>query len=153
MTICRTFEFVVLTAGSLGIAACSPSQLGPCQIIYEEALITIVRAEDAATHAPVPRVSIRSISRDQQPIADPGVLTRVGAPVRGTTINGSELVCEVVCSFGVQEGTYRMSLSASGYRDTTITVQAKYARNNSASGGCPVRASGGIRLAIGFIAA
>lgn len=146
--ICSAVRYVAIVGSALAAAACGASQSGPCSVMLDEALISIVRAEDASTHAPMARVGLRSIFVDDQPITDPGILTRVSAPVKGVTVVGNELVCDIVCSFAMQEGLYRMTVYAEDYRDTTIAVLAKYANHQSGPGGCPVRASGGVKLSI-----
>lgn len=62
---------------------------------------------------------------------------------RNVAIRGAEVVCDVACAFGGPEGRYTFTFGAAGYRDTTFTVDGRFARG---SGNCPATASGGMTL-------
>lgn len=125
---------------TVGDAACNGNQVGPCGVFPQEPVIAITRVTNAATQTAIPRVTIRSISIDGRSITDPRALIEgLGVPTKNATVSGQDLVCDIDCAFAVEQGRYVMTLSAGGYRDTTVTLDARYRRSESGSGGCPLR--------------
>lgn len=128
--------------------SCGANQMGPCEVVYQDALLGIARVTDATIAATLPQVTIRDVQFRGTPVPDLRALTATGAPARGVTVTGGELRCDVACSFGSEEGVYTFTVSRAGYRDTTVTVDARYANREGASGGCPLILSGGERLTL-----
>lgn len=126
--------------------ACSESMDGPCVVTYEDPLLTIASVSNAQTGAPVSQVRLRDIRFRGNRVNDLQYLTQTSAPARGVTVQGQELVCNVSCAFGADEGVYTFVVSQAGLRDTLVSVDAKYANRRSQPGGCPTTLSGGIAL-------
>ena len=125
------------------LAACNRDTVGTCNVVTEGSLITIARVQNALNDADVPVVMIGSVVFDVgTPFPGSGLLA-FGGPNHGATVAGDSLRCDVACGFGMREGSYSMSISAAGYRDTTISFNATY---SSRHGGCPLTLSDGKRL-------
>ena len=137
--------FVAAAALLVG-AACGGAEdtAGPCYVGYEEPLFTVASAVDARTGAPLRQVVLRSYSFDGDPTLGPDYLTEfLGLTPRNVTASGGTLLCDIACAFGAAEGRYALTFGAPGYRDTTLTLDARYARF---TGGCPAMRSGGVVL-------
>lgn len=107
----------------------------------------MTRVTNAVTQAAIPQIMMRSFTIDGRVIANPRALIEgLGVPARNATVNGQDLVCDIVCAFAVEQGRYVMTVSAAGFRDTTVTLDAKYSRKESGSGGCPLRLFDGTKV-------
>lgn len=126
--------------------ACRQAQLGPCETVFEDPLLTIASAKDRITLRSVQVVGLADFSFGGAVVRDLRFLTQTGGPVGGVTAAGTTLACTVSCFFAAAEGQYSMKVSAPGYRDTTIAVNAAYATRDRSNGGCPLRLSKGVSI-------
>lgn len=127
---------------SVAVWSCDKSKdgtIGPCVHTYEDPVLHVESVTDAQNGQRVFAFRILEVTRNgvkQQPI----FLKIVSYNV---VVYDTTLVCNVPCGFGTDEGAYTLRVSASGYRDTTISVNAKYA---VFKGGCPSSNSGGTKF-------
>ena len=129
------------------LGACATNQLGPCEVVFEEPLLTVSRVSAAGSGAMLSPVLIRSISFNGAPIASLDAVL-VGGPSPNITPVGSDLRCTVSCGFATREGRYQFTVTYPGYRDTTLTVPARYSRKTGGSNGCPTRIAGGVAITL-----
>lgn len=130
----------------VALAACGRSQLGPCEVVYKDPLLTIASARNRVTLQAVPIVTLQEISFAGSPVRDLRFLTQTGGPVGGVIAAGTNLTCTITCFFAASEGRYSMRVSAPGYRDTTVTIDGGYATRERVNGGCPLRLSKGVSI-------
>jgi hypothetical protein len=128
-----------------GGLACAGNEMGVCSVEYEDSLLNFDRVTDARTNAVLPDVTLRDFRYHDRAVSPATVL---GGPLRGISAEGEAIRCTAPCGFGSQEGPYSFTVSRSGYRDTTLVVDAKYARRDGGSGGCPLRLSRGVRFTL-----
>lgn len=126
------------------LGACSSDAVGPCDVRYEDPLLTIAQVADSKTGAPLPQVFVRNVRYNGAALGDLRVLAAPW-PGRGVSLTGSDLQCTVACGFGTQEGVYEMTIHRPAYRDTTLSVDARY-QGSRGAGECRVIVSGGVRL-------
>jgi len=136
-------RLIYILAGLL-MGACSNDALGPCDVRYEDPLLTIAQVVDSRTGALLPQVFVRDVRFNGAALGDLRLLSEPW-PGRGVSLTGSDLECTVSCGFGTQEGVYEMTIHRPAYRDTTFTVDARY-RSSRGPGECRVVAAGGVRL-------
>jgi hypothetical protein len=113
--------------------------IGPCVHTYEDPVIHIDSVTNAQNGSLISTFQILEIIKDgyrEQPAYMKIVSNNVA-------VYDTMLVCSLPCSFGTDEGKYSLKVSAVGYRDTTVSVNAKYAVFKS---GCPSSNSGGTRF-------
>lgn len=53
---------------------------------------------------------------------------------RNVLVQNEVLTCTGACAFGAKEGHYTLVIGAAGYRDTTLTIDAQFARSEA---NCP----------------
>ena len=123
------------------IAGCDAETNGPCVHTYDDPLIHITRATDAATGAAIPTVWLSAFTLGGMVTGPQPLLA--GSPAFGVTPEGQVLRCDPGCGFGTSEGVYRFSAAAPGYLTATVEVNARYSRFD---GGCPSSNSGSTRL-------
>jgi hypothetical protein len=128
-------------------ASCGGSRetTGPCYVQYEEPLFTITGASDAHTGAALQQVVLTRFTYEGRSDLGLDFLTNhLGLEPRNAAIENGELVCDIECAFGGPAGSYTFTFRASGYRDTTFTIDsAEYA---NAQGDCPAILSDGMNL-------
>lgn len=129
---------------AVALVSCSGgSQTGPCNFVYEDAILHVRAATDSVSGAAIPRVRISDVRLNGAPVTRPeAVLTSLA---RGATVENGMIVCTVACEFGMDVGTYTFTASAPGYRSATVAVDGRYATNDL---GCPGRAAGGRQVDI-----
>lgn len=126
------------------LGACSSNAVGPCDVRYEDPLLTIAQVADSRTGALLPQVLVRDVRFNGTGLGDLRMLAEPW-PGRGVAATGSDLQCTVACGFGTQEGVYEMTIHRPAYRDTTLTIDARY-QSSRGAGECRVVVSGGVRL-------
>lgn len=139
-------RFITAALSIAALVACSEPTNGPCVVTYRDPLLTIASVLNTQTGAAIPQVRIKDIKYQGAALRELRELTETGTLVRGVTITGQELLCNVVCSFATQEGLYEFTVTQSGLRDTSLSVNAKYATSEGPPGGCPRTFSGGMEL-------
>ncbi len=118
--------------------------VGPCIVIYRDAALHFESVTDAKTSAAIAKIRIRDIQINGVKQRDhyfTGFSTAYNLSAEDTV-----LYCIMPCGFGEEAGTYQFTASAPGYRDTTLTLHAQYARRESQPGGCPTILAGGTRV-------
>jgi len=106
-----------------------------------ESLIMVSSATDSISMTPITDVVISEVVID-------GVQSSVDAMQTlstGVQIAGSTLLCRIPCSFGLSEGDYAMSVTATGYKVSRLSFTAKYA---NVVGGCVKTYSGSKRVTV-----
>ena len=132
----------------VGLAVgCNGSQLGPCSVSFDDALVQISSARDAATNAAIPSLLVRNIKFNGTSLASLDQVLQ-GGPTPGISIRGSDLQCDIACGFATKEGTYNFVVARVGYRDTTVSVSGRYRQVSAATNGCPTRLSGGVAVGV-----
>jgi len=131
---------------AVAVSGCRQTQLGPCEVEYKDPLLTIASARNKVSLQAVPVVTFQEIRFEGSAVRDLRFLTETGAPVGGVTAAGTSLTCALTCFFAASEGRYSMTVSAPGYRDTTVTVDGAYAIRERVNGGCPLRLSKGVSI-------
>jgi hypothetical protein len=63
----------------------------------------------------------------------------------GLVVLGDSLICTIPCGFGVEEGNYVFTVSASGYPPQLRGYEARY---NEVKGGCPGYSDKGERVTL-----
>lgn len=124
------------------------NQIGPCVHTYEDPVLHIKSVKNKNTGTDILEIQIHSLQKDGIPIkVDSTSSAYLIQASKGynVTIRDSNLVCGIPCGFGFDEGSYQFVVSADGFRDTIIAVNAKYA---VFKGGCPSSNSGGSQINI-----
>jgi len=111
--------------------------IGPCVHTYEDPVIHVNQVTDLVKGQAIGAFKVTSALRDTFTV---DAIILKGYVAYNAVVFDSVLICNTPCGFGIDEGTYTLSISAPNYRDTTIVVQAKYA---VFKGGCPSSNSGG----------
>lgn len=99
-----------------------------CNDIREEPLFAIVAATDQASGAQVAEVTIRDVFYMGMPFGNVAdlLVTNTPTPTQGVTVEGQVLRCRIACTFGSVPGDYTFTVGATGFRDSTIAVNAAY---------------------------
>jgi hypothetical protein len=113
--------------------------IGPCVHTYEDPIIHVDSVTNAQNGSLISTFQIREIIKDGNRV-QPEYIKIVSSNV---AVYDTMLVCNLPCGFGTDEGVYTLKVSAIGYRDTTVSIKAKYA---VFKGGCPSSNSGGTRF-------
>ena len=135
----RNVFTVLLSLALWGCDKTKDGSTGPCLHTYEDPVIHIDSVINAQTGQQILAFKILNVTRDGYK-EQPFLLKIISYNV---VLYDSALVCNTPCGFGTGEGSYALWVSASGYRDTTISVKAKYA---IFKGGCPSSNSGGTQF-------
>lgn len=136
MHVLRNKMFIVAIALT-SISGCKKEgTVGPCEHTYKDPVIHIESVRDRQSNQQIQTFKVLQAVRDGNK-EHPYFLKIVSYNV---VTDDTALVCNSPCGFGTSEGTYALKVSASGYRDTTVVVTARYAVFN---GGCPSSNSGG----------
>lgn len=131
----RTSRLTVLAmCGAFTIAGCNKNTNESCAIIRgPDALLTVTEARSTQGGANIPMVIIRSFTKAGVLPIDLASLA-ADPNARSVRSGPSGLECQITCAFGSDEQTYEVRVGAPGYRDTTVTVTARYA---TLTEGCP----------------
>ena len=124
------------------------NQIGPCVHTYEDPVLHIKSVKNRNTGTDISKIQIHSLKKDGSPInidSTSSVYLIQASNGYNVTIRDSTLVCSIPCGFGFDEGSYQFVVATDGYRDTIISVNAKYAVSK---GGCPSSNSGGSQINI-----
>jgi hypothetical protein len=136
---------LALVVGVTGCGAPETTSAGPCDISYDDALFTVTRATNIRTGASISRLFVRGYTFDGS--SERGInflITAPGLQPRNVSVIGSELSCDVACSFGAVNGQYTLTFGAAGFRDTTLDIGS--ASHADQQGGCPARFRDGLEL-------
>lgn len=117
---------------------------GPCSFDYRTAALEIESAANARTSANVSVVYLRDFTLSGKTVSDPTHVLSANH-TRGIVDEGDRLKCTVPCAFATEPGPYAFTVSAPGYQDRRVAVQAEYVEVKL---GCPGWASGPTRLQI-----
>lgn len=112
--------------------------IGPCVHTYMDAVIHVEDARDRESNAPIDTVLISAASVDAHPYLLQWLVEETNAS--GVALSGDSLKCAVPFAFGIQEGHWALTVSASGYPWQTVEFDAHYAVFH---GGCPSWNDGG----------
>ena len=134
-TINFTSILLVLSAILIGCQ----SNIGPCIHNYEDPILTIQSVYSAENGDEINIVKISDVKIDNVSRALSSFDNDVSNNI---VVDDSLLICTIPCGFGIEVGTYEISFSADGYRDSTISTTAKY---NKSKGGCPSSSSDGTK--------
>ncbi len=118
--------------------------VGPCVAIYRDAALHIAGVNDAKTSAAIAKTRISDFQING--VKRPAHYFTGFATAYNLSAEDTVLHCTVPCGFGEEASTYQFTISAPGYRDTTLLVYAQHARRESRNGGCPVIFSEGSRF-------
>jgi len=121
------------------ITACDhfrETPIGPCEHTILDPVIEIVDVFDENSGQNIEEFKITRALRDSQHIE---LYTLINNVSFNSVIYDSVLYCNSPCGFAAEEGEYQLTLSASGYGDTTVVIDARFAKFN---GGCPSSNSG-----------
>jgi hypothetical protein len=136
----KLHRFVLLSAG-LAFASCDrDGRIGPCVHRYLEAVLHIESLRDRAANQAITEFRILKVLRDGQR-QSPRFLA--SDPAYNVVAFDTTFVCNAPCGFGVESGSYELTLSATGYRDTVVSVHATYSKSGD---GCPSFSDGGTRV-------
>lgn len=116
--------------------------MGFCYAIYRDPLITVAEVKDATSGGLVAQVRIRDVVYRGHRVSARW-LVEVTPPVKGVTVEGEDLRCDVPCGFAGDEGDYQLTIHHVDYKDTTFALNAGY---REVDGGCPTTSSGGTVL-------
>ncbi len=138
MSIRLYFPAAVLCCLFLG---CPPDDggFGPCVHIYKEPVLNIQSITNAQTGQSVIAFEVLQAYREGVKVDLPSLAAHSSLNV---VVFDSTLYCGLPSGFGVEPGTYLLTITARGCRDTTIALTASYAVNK---GGCPSSSDGGSR--------
>ena len=96
---------------------------GPCDHIYEDPVIHIDSVTDVQNGNLIFAFQILEVWRNGSRV-QPWYMRIVSYNV---VEYDTMLICNLRCGFGNDEGLYTLRVSTFGYRDTTVSVHAKYA--------------------------
>ena len=131
--------------GTTICAACSdPLTYSPCVYGVSDPIFEITAVRDSASGAALPDVRISNIEVGASAFAEQHMSYLVSGVVRGVRVEGDELLCTPTCTFGFEEGEWRMTFSRDGYRSTTLVLTAAYSQR--LGHGCNVLLSGPVKL-------
>jgi hypothetical protein len=126
---------------ALGCSGGEEGTAGPCYMRFADPLMAVTQVIDARTGRDLSQVILRRYTYAGGPDTGWGFLTdHFSLRPRNVRTENDALMCDVACAFGASEGVYALTFGAEGYRDTTITVDARYANR---SGNCPLTLSQG----------
>lgn len=99
-----------------------------CYGIREEPLFAIVAATDHGSGAQIAEVTISDIQYMGMPFGNVAdlLVTNTPTPAQGVTVEGQVLRCRIACTFGRVPGDYTFTVGATGFRDSTLAVNADY---------------------------
>lgn len=136
MTGAQVIRRVVQQVFLFALIGCSEADngtgIGPCVHNYEEPILHVQSVTNAQTGAQIEAIILSDVRIDSTKTD----LRFLIIESNRIAMLDSSLVGNPPCSFGIQEGKYSFSVSASGYRDTLIIADAAY---SIFEGGCPSR--------------
>lgn len=138
----RSSRLTAMVGSAIALSGChAPATASGCRSDFLEPLIRVASVTDAATGLPLADVRITDVAIDGVSYRHMLNLLVWPDPQHRVTMDGSELVCAVVCAFGNEEGEWRLSLARPGYQTTKISLRADYPVSNDCglhSGSVPV---------------
>ena len=136
---------LTLLAASLGgIAACNTDEpLCAGTEVFDEPILRIVSVTDVTSGAIVSPVRLSDFEKGGASYT-PSFF--IGGPglVNAAVVDG-QVICNVSCAFGYEDGTLGFTVQAAGYAPMRVSVDLKYA---TVTGKCERHASGPIELRI-----
>ena len=134
-----------LAVALLAVVGCDegpgPGAYGPCVHTYEEPLLWFDQAVDSETGQELYQLEFAGVRLDGAWLDLEEEVDREVAT--GVALIDGTLVCELPCGFGTQAGEYALFVSAEGYEDLALDLDADY---EVFVGGCPSSNSGGLDL-------
>jgi hypothetical protein len=131
-TLIFIFLFLLFTACDL----LRETAIGPCEHNILDPLIEIEDVFDESSGQAIQEFKITAAILDSNHIQLQTLLNEVSF---NTVFYDSVLYCNTPCGFAAEEGKYQLTLSASGYNDTTVVIDARFGKFD---GGCPSTNSG-----------
>lgn len=132
---------LVACGGSDGAAA-------PCEDSFVDPVFGISSAVDATSNAPLASVALGDLRIGATRVTSTFALVEAGGVGRNAVAEGQTIRCTIACGFGTTQGTYSMTVARAGYRDTVLTVTARYESVERGAGGCPVTYSKGTQVSV-----
>lgn len=123
--------------------ACKLAGDEACAVRAVDPLVTVEVVTDSASNAAIPAILISDVLYSGLQVSAGTLVDPQRAPVRQATVEGDAVRCVVVCGFGSNEGTYRVTIAAPGYSPRTVSFAAAY---NSLGDGCPRLQRQGVKL-------
>lgn len=120
----------------------STGALGSCFHSYREPVMKIIGASEHNTNSNVELIEIKNINFNEQPVEFEESHNELAVNVEIDYQNNS-LVCSLPCAFLQEEGQYEFTITANGYENKTVQMQAFY---SIFEGGCPSYSDGGTEL-------
>lgn len=142
MKVTRVLGVLAIALSGVSCDADSSSNgiVGPCVHKYEDPIVHIQSITNRRTSQPVTAFRITKIRQEGN---DQNLQFLKQIMSFNIEFRDSTLYCTTPCGFGTNPAMYAMSISAQGFRDTVILVDASYA---IFEGGCPSRNAGGTRI-------
>jgi len=112
-----------------------------CHHSYLEPVVLFATAAEAGTLAPIPVVSVDSVTVNGVSLA----LRYFEAGASNVTVGTQTIDCTVPCGFSQLEGQYVLQVRATGYKTKTVAFEARY---STFIPGCPSSNTGGTRVSI-----
>ena len=110
--------------------------IGPCEHKYLDPILEIRNVSDEQSGQAITAFKITAVEIEDSSIDLHQFVNDVSFNI---VLYDSVLYCNPPCGFGLDDGDYRLKISAIGYRDTTVTFNAQYL---DFKGGCPSSSSG-----------
>lgn len=140
--LCLVVPFAVAACGGSDEAA------APCEVKFNDPVFGISSAVDATSNAALASVTLGDLRVGPTRVTSTFTLVQSGGVARNAVAEGQTIRCTITCGFGTTQGTYAMTVSRAGYRDTVLTVTARYESVERGAGGCPVTYSKGTQVPV-----
>ena len=136
---------IIIAVALLSVACfslgCQNDPTGPCFVEFREAILHITNVRDGTTGEAISQITISRLQIDgqQNPIGEWSLYESQNVELRD-----SSLTCTLPCSFGTQDGTYLLGVSAEGYVDRDVEIPGVHFSVHEGPG-CPLFLGGGTR--------
>jgi hypothetical protein len=142
----------VLLLGCLSLVGCSgggggddSNHVGPCVHEFRDPVLNITSANSAADDARIGILVISNVTFNSSAVDLPMLFQEGTLQLTNLEFKDNKLICSVPCGFGTTEGLWQFDVSAAGFVEQHVSVQAGYA---IFQGGCPSYNDNGTRLKI-----
>ena len=115
---------------------------GPCRVEYGEAVLHVSSVRDATTNEEIADIAISRIEFDGRSYLLVFGLTHS----QNIELRDGLLICSVPFSFGTDEGTYVLAVSAEGYIERDLEIVDVHYSVHQEGPGCPLYLNGGTRV-------
>jgi hypothetical protein len=135
---------IAAALGALAFSAAGCLTAGPCVHVFRDALVHVDAVVDDPFGSGIDSVFVTNvtINDDSFPLF---LALEGGGHQTHVALVADTMRCGVPCSFGSEEGRWKIMLVARGYASQTVTFDAHYAKFH---GGCPSYDDGGTHVVL-----